>query len=221
VGKKLEIIGGSHKGEVIGIFRDFNFNYLHHMIAPMMIVLVPERANYFVVKAGPHNVPQIIDSIKQTWDRFAEGEPFDYSFMDTRLDRLYQSEHDLEKTLIYFSILAVFIACLGLFGLASFAAEQRIKEIGIRKVLGASVPSLLYLLFKEYTKWVLLANVIAWPAAYFILRKWLQNFAYRTSIGLWSFILAGLLALFIALLTMSFQTLKASLSNPVENLRYE
>ncbi|MBD3413193.1 MAG: FtsX-like permease family protein, partial [Candidatus Aminicenantes bacterium] len=221
VGQKLEIIGGSQKGEVIGMAQDFHCNSLHHMIAPMMMVLVPMRAKYFVVKIGFHNVPQTIDSIGQTWNRFAEGEPFDYSFMDTRLDNLYQSEQSLEKTLIYFSILAVFIACLGLFGLASFAAEQRIKEIGIRKVLGASVSSLMLLLFKEYTKWVLLANIIAWPAAYFIMRNWLQNFAYRTSMELWSFILAGSLALFIAVVTMSFQTVKAALSNPVENLRYE
>jgi putative ABC transport system permease protein len=200
---------------------DFHFNSLHQMIAPMMMVLVPMRTKYFVVRIGDHHVPQTIDFIGQTWDRFAQGNPFDYSFMDTRLDSLYRSDRSLEKTLVYFSILAVFIACLGLFGLASFAAEQRIREIGIRKVLGASVSSLIFLLFKEYTKWVLLANIIAWPVAYFIMRNWLQNFAYRTSMGLWSFILAGMVALWIAVATMSFQTLRAALANPVHNLRYE
>jgi len=221
VGKKLEIVGGSQKGEVIGMVHDFHFNSLHHMIAPMMMVLVPVRAKYFVVKTGPGSVTKAMETIGQTWDRFAQGSPLDYSFMDNRLDSLYKSEHSLEKTLIYFSILALFIACLGLFGLASFAAEQRIKEIGIRKVLGASIPNLMFLLFKDYAKWVLLANIIAWPTAYLIMRKWLQNFAYRTDMELWGFILAGTLALFIATATMSFQTVRAALSNPAHNLRYE
>jgi len=221
VGKKLEIIGGGHKGEVIGMVRDFHFDSLQHMIAPMMMVLIPARAKYFVVKIASQNVPQTINFIEETWARFAQGRPFDYSFMDSRLDSLYKSDRSLEKTLVYFSVLAVFIACLGLFGLASFAAEQRIKEIGIRKVLGASVLSLMFLLFKDYTKWVMLANIIAWPAAYFITNRWLQNFAYRTNIDPWSFILAGLSALLIASATMSYQTVKAAFSNPVNNLRYE
>ncbi len=141
--------------------------------------------------------------------------------MDENFDALYHSEERLSQIITFFSFVAIFIACLGLFGLASYTAEQRTKEIGIRKVLGAPVSRIILLLSADFTKWVLVANVIAWPVAYFAISKWLENFAYRTNLNISIFILSGALALVTALLTVSYQTLKAALANPVDSLRYE
>jgi putative ABC transport system permease protein len=127
----------------------------------------------------------------------------------------------MRNLFLIFSILSIFVACLGLFGLAAFTAEERTKEIGVRKVLGASSTNILFLLSKEFAKWVLVANVIAWPVAYFVMNKWLQNFAYQTGVGLWPFILSAILALLIALFTVSYQSIKAAITDPVECLRYE
>jgi len=137
------------------------------------------------------------------------------------LDDLYTSEKRIETLIRYFSILSIFIACLGLFGLASFTAEQRIKEIGIRKALGASVSEIIFLLSKDFTKWIIVANIIAWPIAYLVMNSWLQNFAYRINIGMGTFVLAGALALIIALLTVGYQAVRAARANPVDALRYE
>jgi putative ABC transport system permease protein len=147
--------------------------------------------------------------------------PFDYTFLDEAFDRKYKAEEKLGKIFSYFTLLAIFIACLGLFGLAFFTAEQRTKEIGIRKALGASITGIIMLLSKEFTKWVLLANIIAWPIAYVAMNRWLQNFAYRINMGLGTFIIAALLALIIALLTVGYQAIKTARANPVESLRYE
>jgi len=147
--------------------------------------------------------------------------PFDYTFLDETLDSKYKAEEELSKIFSCFTLLAIFIACLGLFGLASFTAEQRTKEIGIRKALGASITGIIMLLSKEFTKWVLLANIIAWPIAYVAMNRWLQNFAYRINMGLGTFIIAALLALIIALLTVGYQAIKAARANPVESLRYD
>jgi putative ABC transport system permease protein len=141
--------------------------------------------------------------------------------MDKRLDRLYRAEQRVGTLFKYFTLLTIFVSCLGLFGLASFMAERRTKEIGIRKVLGASVSRVTFMLSKEFTRLVLMANVIGWPIAYFLVKKWLQNFAYRTTISFEIFILGGILALMIAWLTISYQAIKAALANPVEALRYE
>ena len=149
------------------------------------------------------------------------GNTFSYFFLDDDFNRQYGSEERLGTLFFIFTILGIVIAVLGLFGLASYIAEQRTKEIGIRKVLGASVSTLIVLISKEFTKWVLLANILAWPAAYLFINNWLQNFAYRTSIALWVFIISGAIALLIALLTVGFQAVKAAFANPVDSLRYE
>ncbi|MGD8534795.1 MAG: hypothetical protein PVF66_03020, partial [Candidatus Aminicenantes bacterium] len=146
---------------------------------------------------------------------------FQYSFLDEDFDKLYRTEMRLGKIFTVVTFLAIFIACLGLFGLAAFEAAQRTKEMGIRKVLGASVSGIVLLLSKEFTKWVLLANIIAWPVAYYAMNRWLQNFAYRISFGLWVLILSAGLAFIVALLTVSYQAVKVSLANPVDTLRYE
>ncbi len=147
--------------------------------------------------------------------------PFDFLYLDGLIDSLYGTEERLSDIFSSFSVFAVFIACLGLFGMASFAAEQRTKEIGIRKVLGASVPGIVVLLSKDFLKLIVAANVIAWPLAYFGMNKWLQNFAYKSGIGVWVFLLTGLLAVGIALATVSYQSIKAALLNPVDAIKYE
>jgi len=147
--------------------------------------------------------------------------PFEYSFMDETFDRIYRSEEKLSKIFSVFSMLAIFIAALGLFGLALFMVEQRTKEIGVRKVLGASMRDIFVLLSKEFVFLVLFANLFAWPTAYFLMHKWLENFAYKVNIGFWIFIFAAVVAFVIALLTISFQAMRAALANPIESLRYE
>jgi len=169
----------------------------------------------------PENVPETLGFIEKTVKIFAPEFPFEYSFLDEDIDSLYKAEQQIGNLVRYGTFLAIFIACLGLFGLASFMAEKRTKEIGIRKVLGASVSGIVLLLTKEFTKWVILANLIAWPIAYFVMRGWLQNFAYHVNIGLWTFMLSAALALVTALITVSFQAVKTAASNPVDSLRYE
>ena len=159
--------------------------------------------------------------LRKKWAEIAPDQPFDYFFLDESFDRQYRAEEKLGLVFSNFTLLAILVASLGLFGLASFTAEQRTKEIGIRKALGATVSSIMILLIKEFTRWVFLANIIAWPIAYVAMNHWLQNFAYRIDIGLGRFILAGVLALAIALLTVGYQAIKAAKANPVEALRYE
>jgi putative ABC transport system permease protein len=159
--------------------------------------------------------------MQKAWEKFESHYPFSYQFFDEDFDSLYRSERRIGTIVRYFSVLAVFISCLGLFGLAAFMAERRTKEIGIRMVLGASFIEIVALLSKEFIKWVLVSNVIAWPVAYFVMNKWLQNFAYRTEIGIGIFLASAALALSIALLTVSFQSVKAAATNPVDSLRYE
>jgi putative ABC transport system permease protein len=159
--------------------------------------------------------------IEQTWKAHFPEKDFRYSFLDDRLDRMYRTEQKLGKTLSYYTFIALFVACLGLFGLASFTIAQRTKEIGIRKVLGATEWNITLLTTQKFIGLVLVANVIAWPVAYFAMHKWLQNFAYRMDIGLWIFILTAVMSLGIALLTVGYQSIKAALANPADSLRYE
>lgn len=158
---------------------------------------------------------------KDITTKFNPNFPFEYHFLDEAYDRMYRWIDRTTNIVRTFAILAIFISCLGLFGLASFMAEQRTKEIGVRKVLGASVPGIVVLLSKEFTKWVLIANIIAWPVAYYFMNKWLQDFAYRIKFGIEIFVFSAVLALIVALITVSYQSIKAGLANPVESLRYE
>ena len=159
--------------------------------------------------------------MKQKWLEFHPDIPYSFYFIDDIFDLKYRSEAKIRKIFSIFSCLGLFISCLGLFGLASFVVEQRTKEIGIRKVLGASVTKIMYLLSTGFTKWIIFANLISWPITYYAMYRWLQNFAYRIDINIWIFILSGTIALFIALLTVSYQTIKAATANPVDSLRYE
>jgi putative ABC transport system permease protein len=220
IGEMMDVIGG-RKGRIIGVLKNFHFSSLHESIEPLVLYIQPFFCRYFSIRIRSQDIPHTIAVIEKTWRKFAPARPFEYSFLDDGLDRLYRAEMRLGKIFIYFTILAIFIACLGLYGLSSFTAEQRTKEIGIRKVLGASIGNIIFMLSKEFTKWVIVANFIAWPIAYYAMNRWLQNFAYRISISVWIFILSTALALFIAFFTISFQVVKAAVINPVESLRYE
>jgi putative ABC transport system permease protein len=185
--------------------------------------LIPE--DYLIwnisIKIHPENVQGTLAYIKNKWQAHAPGNPFRFEFLDEMYNRMYIREDKLKEIFGYFTLLAISIACLGLFGLASFSTEQRTKEIGIRRVLGANVTRIVWLLSREFTKWVILANILAWPIAYYALNRWLHNFAYRINIEFWYFFLAAFLALAVAAFTVSFQSVKAAVANPVDALRYE
>ncbi len=204
---------------VIGVVKNFNFKSLHETISPLVIVLEPEGGLIFKIKTA--DVNGLLTTMKTKWDAYNTGEPFTYSFMDDLYNKTYSAEQKTGSILNIFSILTIFVACLGLFGLATYTAEQRTKEIGIRKVLGASVTQLTQMLSKEFLKLVLIASLIAFPAAWWAMNKWLQSFAYRINISWWVFAVAGFTALFIALVTVSFQAIKAAIVNPVKSLRTE
>jgi len=205
---------------VIGIVRDFHFASLHEKIRGHLMKMLGE-VNRISVKLRPGDIGGTLRSIQSIWHDLEPAYPFSYVFLDESFDRLYRSEQRMGQIFISFTLMAIFISCLGLFGLASFTADQRTKEIGIRKVLGASVSHVILLLSRDFTKWVILANVVAWPAAFFIMNKWLQGFAYRIGLAVWIFVISGVAALLIALLTVSAKAFKAAVANPVDSLRYE
>jgi putative ABC transport system permease protein len=222
IGKRIsELLEKLTPRTVIGVVKDFHTDSLHNPLESVLINYDPGDYSYVAVRLSPENIPRTMELLEKKWKELAPTEVFDYTFLDASLDALYRTEERLGKIFTYFSILAIFIACLGLFGLASFTAEQKTKEIGIRKVLGAPVSGIVLLLSKEFTKWIIVANIFSWPIAYFVMSKWLQNFAYRTSIGFWSFILAAATAIMIALITIFYQSLRAALANPIDSLRYE
>ena len=223
IGKKIGFPDSDNIGTVIGVVKDFNSRSLHFPTEPVVLILNPSGGNiYFLsIKIESQNIPQTLAGIQKIWEKYSGGYPFEYDFLDTAYNHMYKSETDLSISFRFFTILAIFISCLGLFGLASFLAERRTKEIGIRKVLGASVLGITILFSKSMLKQVLLANLISWPLAYFTMHRWLQNFAYRINISVFTLVLSGALGFFIALFTVSYQTLKAAISNPVDSLRYE
>ena len=208
-------------GQVIGVVKDFHFLSLHQEIQPLVIHLTENGMSYLSVKIISQNIPQTVEFLKEKWKKFSPNYPFEYFFLDDDFEKMYRSEMRLGKIFMSFTFLAVFIACLGLFGLASFTSEQRTKEIGVRKVLGASVSNIVFLLSKEFSKWVMIASLIAWPLAYYIVSQWLQSFAYRISIGIWIFFLSTALALCVAMMTVGFKAAKVALANPVDALKYE
>ncbi len=222
IGKRIsELLEKATPRTVVGVVKDFHTNSLHNPLESVLINYDPDDYSYIAVRLSPENIPRTMELLGKKWKELDPTGMFDYTFLDASLIALYRTEERLGKIFTYFSILAIFIACLGLFGLASFTAEQKTKEIGIRKVLGAPVSGIVLLLSKEFTKWVIAANIFSWPIAYFVMNKWLQNFAYRTPIGLWSFFLAAAMAIMIALITICYQSLRAALANPIDSLRYE
>ncbi len=208
---------------VVGVIRDFHVESLHHKIAPLLLESEPARFRYILIKIRPGRLPETLSFLNEKWQELDPTETFDYWFLDESksFSRQYQSEQKLSRIFSCFALLSIFIACLGLFGLVSFTAEKRTKEIGIRKAMGASISGIIMLLSKEFAKWIIVANLIAWPIGYFVMNRWLRNFAYRTEIGLSAFILAGSIVLIIALLNVGYQAVKAARANPVDALRYE
>ena len=206
---------------IIGVLEDFHVNPLRDKIEPMVLYYNPPNRNFISIRLEPGNVFNILDNIEKMWKEMHPGMPFDYIFLNEHFNSIHHTERNLAITFMYFTVLAILIACLGLFGLASYATERRIKEIGVRKVLGSTVGEIVLLLSKDFSKLVILANIVAWPIAWYGMNKWLQNFAYRTEIGYEVFIFSGLIALIIALITVSFRTIKAANSNPVKALKYE
>lgn len=225
LGKKMSLFApGTNEiaksGYVVGVIKDYHFESLHNEIKPMVITYNTWHS-YYAIKLAAGKLSESVALIENLWRQFSPEWPIEYFFLDRKLAQLYHSEQKLAQVVNYFAALAILIAGLGLFGLSTFAAERRTREIGVRKVLGATVAGLAGLLSKDFVKLVMFANLVAWPVAYFAMNKWLQDFAYRTEINWLIFVLASGLTLAIALATVSVQAIKAALANPVKCLRYE
>ncbi len=223
IGKILIRPGNAPKYEVIGVMKDFNYESLHEKIRPLAISLFDrgEYSRFVSVRVSAVDYQRTIAFLERTWKKYAGNTVFQCNFLDQNLQLMYEADQRAGKIAAIFSVLAILIACLGLLGLAAFITEQRTKEIGVRKVLGASVFEVAALLSSEFVKWVLIANVAAWPLAYYVMNAWLQNFAYRVDISALTFAASGVLALIVALATVSSHAIKAATANPVESLRYE
>lgn len=208
---------------IIGVVKDFHFESLHTQIRPLVINLYHPTwfGRNVTARIKTEDLQGTLAYMKETWSKYAGQQAFEYTFFDDYFSKLYENEKRTGKIFTTFSILAILIACLGLLGLAAYTAEQKTKEIGIRKVMGANIGSILFLLSKEFAKWVIIANVIAWPLAYYVMDNWLQNFVYRIDLGWWVFVVSGITALVISILTVSTQALKAAMTDPVKSLRYE
>jgi putative ABC transport system permease protein len=194
---------------------------LHQAITPLYIFLDTSNARYISIKIQGFNIPSVLTFIEKTFQQFSPGYPFEYSFFDDVFNKAYHAEQRLARLFSTFAFLTIFIACLGLFGLASYTTAARTKEIGIRKVLGASSAHITTLISREYIVKVMLAILISWPLGYYAMHRWLQNFAYRVELGIIPFVAAGFSALFIALLTVACHTLRAAAANPADTIRYE
>jgi putative ABC transport system permease protein len=220
LGKRMRF-SQNEMGTVIGVVKDFHNLPLSQRIEPVALMITNTNQRLLSIKIQSENIQETIAAIEKIWDKFANGWPFEYTFMDQSYDDMYKSEIRMKNQLQFFSAIAVFLSCFGLFGLVSFIVERRTKEIGIRKVLGASVFEIIALITRGFTKKIILANLIVWPVAYFFMNKWLQNFAYQVNIGILVFIAASALSLFVFLTTIFFQTYKAAAANPVKSLRHE
>jgi putative ABC transport system permease protein len=220
IGKQF--VYGGRRGQLVGVYQDFNFESLHQRIVPLVLYESNEPGGYnrISVKITGNNMAAM-DHIEKTWKKYLPETPFEYSFLDERFASLYKTERQQQSIFSIFAGIAIFIACLGLFGLSAFTISQRLKEIGVRKVLGASVPSIVKLISRDFILLVGVAALIAFPVAWYAMYQWLQDFAYRIEIGWWIFIAAGAVALIIAFATISVQAIRAALANPVSNLRTE
>jgi putative ABC transport system permease protein len=210
---------------VVGVVKDYHYESLHQSVRPGALMAQPGiwgiQEDYISARIQPGDIPRTLSRIRNVWDTFMMGYPLEYSFLDSDYDALYHNEERTGRIFSVFASLAIGIGCLGLLGLASFAAEQKTREIGIRRVLGASTGGIMILLSRDLLRWVALANLVAWPIAFFVMNNWLQNFSYRIGLSWFFFVLAGLITLFIAWFSTSFQSIKAAIANPVDSLRYE
>jgi putative ABC transport system permease protein len=224
IGKKLILIDETEirlVKTIIGVIKDINFTTARRKVNPMVLGYSNQFIPRFLVKLKPGDNTRTIEEIEKLFIEVYPDTPFNYFYFDDVFNFQFRGDRNFATNIAVFSGLAILIACLGLFGLVSFATQQRQREIAVRKVLGSSVKSIVFLLTKNFTIWVLSANILAWPLSYFLMNKWLQNFAYRTNINVWIFVVSGFIALGIALITVSFQTIKAANLNPVDALKYE
>ena len=215
----IRVPGG--KAKVVGIVKDFNYKSLHNKIEPLVIIYLPRQGQFVNLKLSDGNLSSTLKKVSSVWNELAPGFPFSYHFLDQDFEQLYRKDEQMAKAVTLFSLIAIAIASLGILGLSIFMGESRIKEIGIRKINGAKISEILAMLNLDFVKWVAIAFIIATPIAWYTMNKWLENFAYKTELSWWIFALAGLLALGIALLTVSWQSWRAATRNPVEALRYE
>ncbi len=220
LGKTFSTYNGK-QGTVTGIINDFHFKSLHENMEPLVLYIYESRYNFLALKLATHDVRNTVSFVQQQWKKIAPDSPCEYFFYDSYYDQLYKKEARFGQIILIFSLVAILIACLGIFGLAAFTAENRTKEIGIRKINGAKISEVMLLLNKDFVKWVIIAFIVATPIAWYAMHKWLENFAYKTELSWWIFALAGIIALTIALLTVSIQSWKAATRNPVEALKYE
>jgi putative ABC transport system permease protein len=221
-----EVVGRSfdqwgRKGKIIGVLKDFNYKSLHQKIEPLVMRIDPNNFDLISIKVDAKNLPATINLINENWNRFIPNKPFDFNFLDDFFNKQYRSEYNFGRLFLYFSVLAIFISCLGLLGLSSYSTIQRKKEIGVRKVMGASIADIVKLLSSDFIKLVCVAFVIGAPIAWFGMSKWLNDFAYRTNLSVWIFALSGIIAITIAFFTISFQAIKAAIANPVKSIRTE
>ncbi|MCK5078254.1 MAG: FtsX-like permease family protein, partial [Calditrichia bacterium] len=221
LGKEFSAGDDKSNYKVIGVVNDFHFYSLKQKIEPLIMWINQERCNFIVAKINAHDISSTLAFMENIWNTHLPDRPFEASFLDEHFKIVYQNDQNLKNLFAMFSFFAIFVGCLGLFGLASFTVEQKTKEIGIRKVMGASIAGIVMLLSKEFAKWVAIASLIGFPIAYFSMQNWLSNFVYRTSIHFYTFIVAAFIVILIALFTISFQTIKAAVANPVKALKYE
>jgi putative ABC transport system permease protein len=220
VGKRLTL-GTKEEALVVGVVKNFNFRSLRREVEPTLILLNPGVVTQVSIRIKPGDEEGTLRTVREKWERLFPEDQFEYGFLDDRIERLYESEKTMRNISVVFSSLSVLISCLGLLGLVSFTAEEKTKEIGIRKTLGASTGNILVRLSGEFIKWIILANVLAWPLAWFLMNKWLENFAFRTEISWPIFVVAGFLSISFGVITFIFHAVKAASANPVDNMRYE
>jgi putative ABC transport system permease protein len=221
LGNAFSIYGQEMRGSIVGVTEDFHFRSLHHRIDPCAMIVQDEYGRHISLRINTPHLKTTLNALKNKWKELVPHLEFDYYFLDDNYNKLYRSEIKSGQLIIYFTLLCIFIACLGLFGLASFLARQKTKEIGIRKVFGASISTITRGLTGKFIRLVILANLLSWPFAFFVLNNWLQNFTYRIDINIWVFLLAAVLSFIISLFTVSYQSIKAAMTNPIDTLRYE
>jgi putative ABC transport system permease protein len=221
LGKKVKFYHAKDDGQIIGVVKDFNFNSLHNKVEPLLIFKASEEGGFLYLKVKGDNLTKTISYIKDKWAKFDPNHPFEYFFLDQRFNEQYKADEVQHKLLSGLSYMCIFISLLGLLGLSAFTAAQRTKEIGVRKVHGASIPHIIYLLFKDVMLLVVIAAVIVIPLTYYSITQWLGNFAYHTKLNYGTFIIVGILALLFAFLTVAFHSLKTARMNPVESLKHE
>ncbi|MFO7867524.1 MAG: ABC transporter permease [Candidatus Aminicenantes bacterium] len=219
VGERFQF--GGIDGKIVGVMKNFHYSSMRTKIEPLAVILAPDNVQFLLIRIPPHDISGSVDFIQKTWKKIIPNYPLEYHFIDENFDRMYRSESRMGTLLNVFAVLAVVIACLGLFGLASYTAEQRTREIGIRKVLGAGVPRILVLITRDFFLLVFLANLIAWPAAYLIMTSWLKGYAYRTNLNIGLFAAAMGIALLVAVISVGYQSFRAATRNPADAIRYE